>query len=77
MATNYFECCIPCVAPKRYAGCSGSCREYKEARARYDADKAKERLERNVQMYTNTQICNKRQERAKYLKGNRRYTRRG
>lgn len=77
MAINYFECCMPCVPPKRYAGCSGSCPEYKEARAKYDEYKAKERLEKKVQSYTNRAICTKRDERAKYLKGNRRYTRRG
>lgn len=77
MRVNYFECCIPCVAPKRYPGCSGSCPEYKKARAKYDEDKAKERLEHKVQSYTNTAICTKRDDRAKYLKGNRRYTRRG
>lgn len=38
---NYFECCIPCVPPKRYPGCSGKCPEYKTARAKFDADKAK------------------------------------
>ena len=41
MRTDYFECCHYCVAPKRYPGCSGSCPEYKEARARFDADKEK------------------------------------
>lgn len=74
---NYFECCMHCVAPRRYPGCSGSCPDYKNARAKYDEDKAKMYADRKVQAYTNTAICTKRDERAKYLKGNRRYTRRG
>jgi hypothetical protein len=72
---NYFECCHHCVAPKRYPGCSGKCPEYAKARAKYDADQAKVRMERKVQSYTNTEICKKRLARAKYLKGNRRFTR--
>ena len=77
MAVNYFECCMGCVAPKRYPGCHDICSEYKKAHDKYDEDVSKNRTERKIQAYTNTQICNKRQERAKYLKGNRRYTRRG
>lgn len=74
---DYFECCHVCVPPKRYPGCSGKCPEYKEARAKFDEDNSRHRLERAVQTYTNTAICDKRDTRAKYLKGNRRYTRRG
>ena len=48
---NYFECCHRCVAPKRYPGCSGSCPEYKEARARYDADKDKEKGRKALDQY--------------------------
>ena len=68
---------MPCVPPKRYAGCWGTCPEYKKARAKYDEDMDKIRLEKKVQSYSNTAICTKRDARAKYLKGNRRYTRRG
>lgn len=38
---NYFRCCLDCVAPKRYPGCSGKCEEYLSERARYDSDKEK------------------------------------
>lgn len=71
---NYFECCHYCVAPKRYPGCSGKCPDYKQARAKYDADRNKIRADRKVQSYTNTLICVKRNNHAKYLKGNRRFT---
>ena len=77
MAVNYFECCMHCVTPKRHPGCHGTCSEYKEAHNKYNEDRAKSRLEKKIQSYTNTAICTKRNERAKYLKGNRRYTRRG
>lgn len=74
---DYFECCRICVPPKRYPGCSGKCPDYKEARAKFDADNHKIRMDNMIQAYTNTVICNKRDNRVKYLKGNRRYTRRG
>ena len=74
---NYFECCMHCVAPKRYPGCSGICPDYKKARAKYDEDMGKVILEKKIQHYTNKEICNKRNDRAKYLKGNRRYIRAG
>lgn len=50
---NYFECCQRCVAPKRYPGCSGSCPEYKKARAKYDADKAKQNASIELKWYIN------------------------
>lgn len=77
MAINYFECCMLCVAPKRYPGCSGSCPEYKKARAKYDEDKAKITAEKRVQSYTNTAICKNRDANAKHAKGSRRYARSG
>lgn len=50
---NYFECCQYCVAPKRYPGCSGKCPEYAEARAKYDADKAKQNGNMDLKYYIN------------------------
>lgn len=38
---SYFRCCLDCVAPKRYPGCSGKCAEYLSEKARYESDKAK------------------------------------
>jgi hypothetical protein len=53
---NYFECCHKCVPPKRYPGCSGTCPEYAEARAKFDADKARNdeaRVLRNYKLEKN------------------------
>ena len=71
--TSYFECCHYCVAPKRYAGCSGKCPEYKAAREKYDADKAKEKMENHIQAYSNAAICARRDSTVKHLKSSRRY----
>lgn len=49
---NYFECCMACHPPKRYPGCSGKCPEYKEARAKFDADKAKKNTGKDLRYYT-------------------------
>ena len=38
---NYFEKCQYCKPPTRYPGCQDHCEHYAEAKARYDADKAK------------------------------------
>lgn len=54
---NYFECCHKCVPPKRYPGCSGPCPEYAKARAKFDADKArnvKTRVLRNYKVEKST-----------------------
>ena len=40
---NYFKCCLNCVAPKRYPGCSIKCKEYAEEKGRYESDKARAR----------------------------------
>lgn len=37
------KCCHGCVAPKRYPGCGATCKEYKEEKAQYLADKQKEK----------------------------------
>lgn len=50
---NYFECCHVCVPPKRYPGCSGVCPEYKEARAKFDADKARHTASMQMKYYLN------------------------
>lgn len=36
---SFFECCIGCVTPKRYPGCSGKCNEYAEAKAKHEERK--------------------------------------
>lgn len=37
------ECCKDCKPPKRYPGCGGTCKEYKEEKAKYLEDKQKEK----------------------------------
>ena len=37
------KCCIDCKPPKRYPGCGDKCKEYKEEKAKYTADKQKEK----------------------------------
>ena len=68
MRTDYFECCHHCVAPKRYPGCSGSCPEYKEARARFDADKAKKNESLSVKSYMRDKYLENKDGVAKYMK---------
>lgn len=68
MKPNYFECCHKCVAPKRYPGCSGSCPEYKEARARFDADKAKKNANSAINGYMRDRYLSTKDEVNKYLK---------
>ena len=48
---NYFEKCQHCVPPERHPGCHGSCQFYAEARARFEADKAKENKSREIRYY--------------------------
>lgn len=74
---NYFECCQHCVAPKRYPGCSGKCPEYKEARARLEADKERYRKQTMVDDYCNNKIYDSRDGLAKYRqrRPNRKYYR--
>lgn len=50
---NYFECCMKCIPPKRYPGCSGKCPEYKTAKDRYEADKAKNNEKYALKYYIN------------------------
>lgn len=52
---NYFEKCMHCVPPDRHPGCQDHCSHYKEARARYDADKAKENGQRSLKHYASAQ----------------------
>ena len=44
----FFDCCYKCVPPKRYPGCSAKCPEYKERRAKWDANVARERKRTSV-----------------------------
>lgn len=37
------DCCKDCKPPKRYPGCGAKCKEYKEQKAKYLADKQKEK----------------------------------
>lgn len=65
---NYFECCQYCVAPKRYPGCSGKCPEYAEARAKYDADKAKQSANISLKWYANEKSSIIKDSVAKYVR---------
>lgn len=40
---HIIECCDGCVPPKRYPGCGATCKEYKEEKAKYLADKQREK----------------------------------
>ena len=51
--TNYFEKCQHCVPPERHPGCQDHCPHYKEARAKYDADKARANSTKSVKDYIN------------------------
>lgn len=37
------DCCRHCVPPKRYPGCGDHCDEYKKKKAKYTADKQREK----------------------------------
>lgn len=65
---NYFECCHICKPPKRYPGCSGECPEYAEARAKYDADKAKQRSGLDMKYYINEKNVSVKDGIAKYAR---------
>jgi hypothetical protein len=45
-----------CVPPERHPGCQDHCEHYKEARARYDADKAIRDRTKSVKDYINDNI---------------------
>lgn len=64
---SYFECCHYCVAPKRYPGCSGKCPDYAEARAKYDADKAKKNEYITIKYYINEKSTKTKDNIAKYI----------
>lgn len=70
---NYFECCHHCVAPKRYPGCSGKCPEYAEARAKYDADLAKQKQGVELKYYINNKNADRIDSVAKYERKRRKY----
>lgn len=50
---NYFEKCQHCKPPERYPGCQDHCPHYKEARAKFDADKAKANKDIQLKYYAN------------------------
>ena len=70
---NYFECCHHCVAPKRYPGCSGNCSDYAEARAKFEADKAKNKERTILRDYTVENIRKNKDRVAKRKRDNRSY----
>lgn len=37
------DCCKDCKPPKRYPGCGDHCEEYKKQKAKYSADKKREK----------------------------------
>ena len=54
---NYFEKCQHCVAPVRHPGCQDHCPHYAEARARFDADKAKANQTKSIKDYINDSLA--------------------
>lgn len=65
---NYFECCHICVPPKRYPGCSGKCPDYAKARAKYDADMAKQSAGKQLKYYINEHNAAAKDGIAKYVR---------
>ena len=65
---NYFEECQKCVPPKRHPGCHGTCPDYAESRAKFDADKAKADAGRELKYYTNNKHAKATDGVAKYVK---------
>lgn len=66
--TNYFEKCQKCVPPERKPGCQDHCPYYKEAKERYEADKAKINETKTVKDYINAEINKNKQGVARYIK---------
>ena len=66
---NYFECCHVCVPPKRYPGCSAKCPEYAEARAKFEADKARNAERTATRNYTIESIAKNKDKVAKRKRG--------
>ena len=71
---NYFECCHKCVAPKRYPGCSAKCPEYAEARAKFNADKERNKERTLMRNYTVEHIRITKDKVAKRKRDNRSYS---
>ena len=65
---NYFEKCQYCVPPERHPGCQDHCPHYAEARARWDADKAKKDEGKDVWHYCHDRGLKSRDGVAKYIK---------
>lgn len=71
---NYFECCHWCVPPKRYPGCSSKCPDYAQARAKFEADKAKNESRTITRNYTIEHIRKAKDEVAKRKRDHRPYS---
>lgn len=65
---NYFEKCHKCTPPMRHPGCQDHCKFYKEARAKFDADKARNNKDISVKYYISEQIAGSMDGVAKYAK---------
>lgn len=63
---NYFEKCQHCVPPERHPGCQDHCPHYKEARAKYDADKARANKTITLKYYANEKLAEAKDNVAKY-----------
>lgn len=72
---NYFECCHHCVAPKRYPGCSGKCPDYAEAKAKFDADRAKQKSVIDMRCYIGGKLASNLDAAAKNAKRHRKHIR--
>lgn len=70
---NYFEECQKCKPPVRYPGCQDHCRHYKEARAKFEADKAKANVDRGVKLYIYDSVNHTKDSQAKKHRDNKSY----
>ena len=56
------------MAPKRHPGCQDKCDEYKKAKARYEADKARQNKATMVDRYTYDKSLDVKDGYVKYIK---------
>lgn len=66
--TNYFEKCQQCKPPERHPGCHSSCPHYIEAKARWDADKAKLDAGKDLYNYCHDKGAKSKDGVAKYIR---------
>lgn len=66
--TNYFEKCQKCVPPERKPGCQDHCPHYAEAKAKYNADKAKRDEGKQVWQYCMDKAMDNNDGLVKYIK---------